>query len=69
MNIRRTAQLMPQSPIVEVDNLARLKIKINTLLWEELPGATTLVEAEEIACDIICRIKPLPIEGEQNDSR
>lgn len=29
-----------------------LKVRINTLLWEVLPGITTLFRAEEIACDV-----------------
>ena len=34
------------------DKYGKLKIKINTLLWEELPAETTLGQAEHIACQI-----------------
>jgi hypothetical protein len=33
-----------------------LKLKINALLWEELPARTTLRDAEESACKIMLMI-------------
>jgi hypothetical protein len=45
---------MPENPIqYSDDDFARLKVKINTLLWEELPSTTTLGSAERRACRIM----------------
>ncbi len=45
---------MPENPIeYSDDDFARLKIKINTLLWEELPSTTSLGSAEKRACRIM----------------
>ena len=33
------------------------KERINLLLWELLPGTTTITQAEKIACDLLMAIK------------
>jgi hypothetical protein len=48
--------LMPQEECGSVYREEQLKRKINNLLWEELPGTTTIEIAEKIACDIFYRI-------------
>jgi len=48
-DVTKINQLLPE-------NLLELKIKINTLLWEELPAQTTLIKAEKIACRIFMMI-------------
>jgi len=44
---------MPKPLIDNGDGFTRLKLKINNLLWEELPGHVCLTRAEEIACEIM----------------
>ena len=36
----------------ELDANTRLKLKINNLLWEEMPEKTTIGQADAIACKI-----------------
>ncbi len=36
----------------ETPDFTDLKIRINTILWEALPGSVTLARAEEIACAV-----------------
>ena len=45
-------------PQDDMDNITRLKRKINNLLWEELPADTTMAEAEVMACHILQKIRP-----------
>lgn len=44
---------MPESLVTNSDSFTRLKIKINNLLWEELPGSVTIEDAEIMACKIM----------------
>lgn len=37
---------------------AQLKMEVNELVWRNLPGTTTLNEAEEIAVQIFNLLKP-----------
>lgn len=53
--VNTTTQL-PDSPIDNPDRATRLKLKINNLLWEELPENTTMGKAEAMACDIFSHI-------------
>lgn len=34
------------------EKYGNLKVKINTLLWEEMPEHTTIGQAEHLACEI-----------------
>ena len=54
--LQKVNELMPLDPAGGETSLAHLKIKINTLLWEELPGSMTLEEAEKLACVITEKI-------------
>lgn len=47
--IHSVAEEMPIEP-------SDLKVRINTLLWEVLPGKTTLYKAEHIACEFFAAI-------------
>lgn len=49
--------MMREGPINEPDAVTRLKLKINNLLWEELPGGTPLFVAEQIACTFVYHIR------------
>ncbi len=42
--------------------LKEQKIAINTLLWSYLPDDATLKEADEIACEMLERIRDLHIK-------
>ena len=44
-DVTKVAQLMPENPL-------ELKLKINKLLWEELPAQTTLDEAEKVRAEM-----------------
>jgi len=48
-DVTKVNMVMPKNPL-------DLKLKINTLLWEELPAQTKLHDAEEIACRIFMMI-------------
>lgn len=54
-NINNVNSRMRKPLINDSDSFTRLKLKINNLLWEELPGTVTLERAEEIACGIMAR--------------
>ena len=57
-NISKTNNFMPKHVLSEErDSYARLKLKINALLWEELPANTTIGQAEDIACNFFIAIK------------
>ena len=57
---------MRHSVIDNDDSFTRLKLKINNILWEELPGHICLTRAEEIACEIMSiLIDEMP--GESSD--
>ena len=51
--------MMRPSLIDAEDDFTRLKLKINNLLWEELPDKITLKQAEIIACEIMSKITSL----------
>ncbi|KKN77621.1 hypothetical protein LCGC14_0358960 [marine sediment metagenome] len=56
--VRKVNELMPKQPLPAGENEdARLKIKINNFLWEELPCEVTIAEAEHIACQIFEMIR------------
>ena len=55
--VTNTEELMPESIVDEPDDYGRLKVKINNLLWVELPSTTPLGQAEQIACEIFCIIQ------------
>ncbi len=48
-NINRLMLVNPLND--ELDKNTRLKLKINNLLWEELPNHTTISQAEAMACE------------------
>jgi hypothetical protein len=53
----RTVQVQAVNMKVrQTEDYANLKIKVNTLLWEELPAKTTLEDAERMACEIFALI-------------
>ena len=54
--IARVNMKMREPLVLESDTFTRLKLKINNLLWEELPGLTTIAQAETIACNIMSSI-------------
>ncbi len=49
-----TKKVAEQMPVI--DDLGHLKMKINNLLWEELPAKTPLGEMELLACDFVEQI-------------
>ncbi len=55
--VSQTDSAMAPSWIDDKDNVTRLKLKINNLLWEELPGSVPIGIAEQIACAIFCHIR------------
>lgn len=54
-DITKVANAMPLK-ISSPQDLIELKIRINTLLWDELPVQVTIHEAEQIACRIFLMI-------------
>lgn len=54
--VRYVNAKIPKPIINDVDDCTRLKLKINNLLWEELPGNVTLEKAEIMACDFMKHI-------------
>ena len=54
--ILATHSRMAKNLIQDADNFTRIKLKINNLLWEELPTLTTIGKADSIASDIMCLI-------------
>ena len=52
-NVAKIGRLMRSDLLGgETDNNSRLKLKINNLLWEELPSKRTIGQADVIACEI-----------------
>lgn len=62
--VNQTDSAMAPSWIDDKDKVTRLKLKINNLLWEELPGSVPIGSAEQIACDIFCHIRKEWEKGE-----
>jgi len=64
--VRKINDKMKKPLIEDGDGFTRLKIKINNIVWEELPGHICLTRAEEIACEIMSiLIDEMP--GESSD--
>lgn len=51
--IRNIADKVDSTLIDSRDTLTRIKLKINNLLWEELPSNISLETAERIACGML----------------
>lgn len=45
------------SPSHDYDRISSVKVKINNLIWEEMPADTTLADAEITACRIFKMLK------------
>jgi len=64
--IRTINALTRQNFLNSQDKITRIKVKVNTLLWEEMPNKTTLRELDTVACEIVSLIIDAA-EGELKD--